>query len=85
MANGWWTAAGFCVPFVIMTAKKDKTFLLADLIIDKVLINSASPIRIDTIPISRLAVRRWFAYVIKQGANERVGADEMCGGGKHRY
>ncbi len=26
------------------TAKKDKTFLLADLIIDKKLINSASPI-----------------------------------------
>ncbi len=21
----------------------------------------------------------------KQGANERVGADEMCGGSKHRY
>ena len=53
------------VPFVITaTAKKDKTFLLADLIIDKVLINSAAPTRIDIIPISSDArhVRRWFAY-----------------------
>lgn len=53
------------VPFVITaTAKKDKTFLLADLIIDKVLINSAAPTRIDIIPISSDArhIRRWFAY-----------------------
>ncbi len=33
--------------FVITATAKKKTFLLADLIIDKVLINSASPIRID--------------------------------------
>ncbi len=61
-------------------SKKDK-HLLADLIIDKERY-SASPIRIDTIPISSESrhVRRWFAYVIVNKANERVGADEMCGG-----
>jgi hypothetical protein len=53
------------VPFVItVTAKKDKTFLLADLIIDKILINSAAPVRIDMMPISSDSrhVRKWFAY-----------------------
>ena len=53
------------VPFIITAAaKKDKTFLLADLIIDKMLINSAAPTRIDIIPISSDArhIRRWFAY-----------------------
>ena len=58
------------VPFVItVTAKKDKTFLLADLIIDKILINSAAPVRIDMMPISSDSrhVRKWFAnaYVRK--------------------
>lgn len=60
------------VPFIITaTAKKDKTFLLADLIIDKMLINSAAPTRIDIIPISSEShhVRRWFAYVI---VNKRI-------------
>lgn len=53
------------VPFIITaTAKKDKTFLLADLIIDKMLINDAAPTRIDIIPISSDVrhIRRWFAY-----------------------
>ncbi len=74
------------VPFVITaTAKKIKHSLLADLIIDKVLINSASP-RIDTILSSESRhVRRWFAYVIVNKGLTSVGADEMCGGSKHRY
>lgn len=69
------------VPFVITaTAKKDKTFLLADLIIDKVLINSASPIRIDTIPISSESrhVRRWSAYVIVNKGLTSVLAQMKC-------
>lgn len=69
------------VPFVITaTAKKDKTFLLADLIIDKVLINSASPIRIDTIPISSESrhVRRWLAYVIVNKGLTSVLAQMKC-------
>lgn len=69
------------VPFVITaTAKKDKTFLLADLIIDKVLINSASPICIDTIPISSESrhVRRWFAYVIVNKGLTSVLAQMKC-------
>lgn len=69
------------VPFVITaTAKKDKTFLLADLIIDKVLINSASPIRIDTIPIPSESrhVRRWFAYVIVNKGLTSVLAQMKC-------
>nr|DAQ83358.1 MAG TPA: hypothetical protein [Caudoviricetes sp.] len=69
------------VPFVITaTAKKDKTFLLADLIIDKVLINSASPIRIGTIPISSESrhVRRWFAYVIVNKGLTSVLAQMKC-------
>ena len=61
------------VPFIITaTAKKDKTFLLADLIIDKMLINSAAPTRIDIIPISSDArhVRKWFAYAyVRKGLN----------------
>lgn len=55
------------VPFVITaTAKKDSILLLADLIIDKMLINSTAPIRIDTMPISSefRHIRRWFVYVI---------------------
>lgn len=65
VVGGQQQAAG--VPFIITaTAKKDKTFLLADLIIDKMLINSAAPTRIGIIPISSESrhVRRWFAYVI---------------------
>lgn len=55
------------VPFVITaTAKKDSILLLADLIIDKMLINSSTPIRIDMMPIPSGSrhVCRWFAYVI---------------------
>lgn len=61
------------VPFIVTaTAKKDKTFLLADLIIDKILINSAVPVRIDMVPISSDSrhVRRWFAYAyVRKGLN----------------
>ncbi len=79
LTNGyavWWTAAASGVPFVITaTAKKDK--MLADLIIDKVLINSASPIRIDTIYQASLAMSVMVRVCDrKQRANERVGADE---------
>ena len=69
------------VPFVITaTAKNDKTFLLADLIIDKVLINSAAPIRIDTMPISSESrhIRRWFAYVIVSKGLTSVLAQMKC-------
>nr|DAX53974.1 MAG TPA: hypothetical protein [Caudoviricetes sp.] len=69
------------VPFIITaTAKKDKTFLLADLIIDKMLINSAAPTRIDIIPISSDArhVRRWFAYVYVQRGLSSVLARMKC-------
>ncbi len=60
---------------LLATAKKDKTFLLADLIIDRLLINGASPIR-DTIPISSgLAMSvLWFAYGDRKQRAERVGA-----------
>lgn len=69
------------VPFIITaTAKKDKTFLLADLIIDKMLINSAAPTRIDIIPISSDVrhVRRWFAYVIVNKGLTSVLAQMKC-------
>lgn len=69
------------VPFVITaTAKNDKTFLLADLILDKVLINSAAPIRIDTMPISSESrhIRRWFAYVIVSKGLTSVLAQMKC-------
>ncbi len=69
------------VPFVITAniAKKIKHSLLADLIIDKVLINSASPIRIDTIPISRVSpCPRWFAYVIVNKGPTSVLAQMKC-------
>lgn len=69
------------VPFIITaTAKKDKTFLLADLIIDKMLINSAMPARIDMIPISSESrhVRRWFAYVIVNKGLTSVLAQMKC-------
>lgn len=69
------------VPFVITaTAKKDKTFLLADLIIDKMLINSAAPVRIDTMPISSDSrhVRRWFVYVYVQKGLSSVLAQMKC-------
>lgn len=69
------------VPFVITaTAKKDKTFLLADLIIDKVLINSAVPVRIDMVPISSDSrhVRRWFTYVVVSKGLTSVLAQMKC-------
>lgn len=69
------------VPFIITaTARKDKTFLLADLIIDKMLINSAAPTRIDIIPISSESrhVRRWFAYVIVNKGLTSVLAQMKC-------
>lgn len=69
------------VPFIITaTAKKDKTFLLADLIIDKMLINSAAPTRIDIIPISSDVrhVRRWFAYVVVSKGLASVLAQMKC-------
>lgn len=69
------------VPFIVTaTAKKDKTFLLADLIIDKMLINSAAPTRIDIIPISSESrhVRRWFAYVIVNKGLTSVLAQMKC-------
>ena len=69
------------VPFVITaTAKKDKTFLLADLIIDKMLINSAAPVRIYTMPISSDSrhVRRWFAYAYAQKGLNSVLAQMKC-------
>ncbi len=50
---------------------------LADLIIDKVLINSASPIRIDTIPSSESLAMSVAVRGDRKRANERVGADEM--------
>lgn len=69
------------VPFIITaTARKNKTFLLADLIIDKMLINSAAPTRIDIIPISSESrhVRRWFAYVIVNKGLTSVLAQMKC-------
>lgn len=69
------------VPFIITAiAKKDKTFLLADLIIDKVLINSATPVRVDTIPISSDSrhVRRWFVYVYVQKGLSSVLTQMKC-------
>ena len=69
------------VPFIITaTAKKDKTFLLADLIIDKMLINSAAPARIDLISISSDSryARRWFAYVCVQKGLSSVLAQMKC-------
>lgn len=69
------------VPFIITaTAKKDKTFLLADLIIDKMLINSAAPTRIDIIPISSDArhIRKWFAYVYVRKGLSSVLAQMKC-------
>lgn len=69
------------VPFVITaTAKKDKTFLLADLIIDKVLINSAVPVRVDMVPISSdlRHVRRWFVYVFVSKGLTSVLAQMKC-------
>lgn len=69
------------VPFIITaTAKKDKTFLLADLIIDKMLINSATPTRIDIIPISSDArhIRKWFAYVYVRKGLSSVMAQMKC-------
>lgn len=69
------------VPFVITaTAKKDKTFLLVDLIIDKVLINSAVPVRIDMMPISSDSrhVRRWLAYVFVSKGLTSVLAQMKC-------
>lgn len=69
------------VPFIITaTAKKDKTFLLADLIIDKMLINSTAPTRIDIIPISSDSrhARRWFAYVYVQKGLSSVLAQMKC-------
>lgn len=69
------------VPFIITaTARKDKTFLLADLIIDKMLINGAAPTRIDIIPISSESrhVRRWFAYVIVNKGLTSVLAQMKC-------
>ncbi len=63
---GWWTAGFWCAVCYYGDSKKIKTFLLADLIIDKVFEINGIIIRIDTIPISSasLAIRRWFAYVI---------------------
>ena len=69
------------VPFIVTaTAKKDKTFLLADLIIDKMLINSAAPARIDMMPISSDSrhVRRWFVYVYVQKGLSSVLAQMKC-------
>jgi hypothetical protein len=69
------------VPFIITaTAKKDKTFLLADLIIDKMLINSAAPTRIYIIPISSDArhIRKWFAYVYVRKGLSSVLAQMKC-------
>ena len=69
------------VPFVITaTAKKDKTFLLVDLIIDKVLINSAVPVRIDMMPIlsDSRHVRRWLAYVFVSKGLTSVLAQMKC-------
>lgn len=69
------------VPFIITaTAKKDKTFLLADLIIDKMLINSAAPTRIGIIPISSDArhIRKWLTYVYVRKGLSSVLAQMKC-------
>lgn len=69
------------VPFIITAAaKKDKTFLLADLIIDKVLINSAVPVRVDMVSISSdlRHVRRWFVYVFVSKGLTSVLAQMKC-------
>ena len=69
------------VPFVVTaTAKKDSILLLADLIIDRMLINSAAPVRIDTMPISSESrhIRRWFAYVIVTKGLTSVLAQMKC-------
>lgn len=69
------------VPFVVTaTAKKDNILLLADLIIDRMLINSAMPARIDMIPISSDSrhARRWFAYVYVQKGLSSVLAQMKC-------
>lgn len=69
------------VPFIITAAaKKNKTFLLADLIIDKMLINGATPTRIDIIPISSDVrhIRRWFAYVVVSKGLASVLAQMKC-------
>lgn len=69
------------VPFVVTaTAKKDSILLLADLIIDRVLINSAAPIRIDTMPMSSESrhIRRWFTYVIVSKGLTSVLAQMKC-------
>lgn len=79
VVDGQQQASG--VPFIITaTAKKDKMFLLADLIIDKILINSAAPTRIDIIPISSDSrhARRWFAYVYVQKGLSSVLAQMKC-------
>ncbi len=76
---------GFWCAVCYGDSKKDKTFLLADLIIDKVLINKGRQYVLIPYTSSIRHVRRWFAYVIVNKWLMSVGADEMCGGGKHRY
>lgn len=69
------------VPFVVTaTAKKDSILLLADLIIDRMLINSAAPTRIDIIPILSDArhVRKWFAYAYVRKGLSSVLAQMKC-------
>ncbi len=68
------------VPFVITLMQKDKTFLLADLDIDKVLIIVRRQYVLIPYQYQASLMSVAGSRMIVNKANERVGADEMCGG-----